>query len=105
MTFIIGSITLPYDPGQAVFRFRTNAKKIALLKQLPFLLSLGPKVPVLRLKGYIAEAGKDADQLETDYLIPLRDMIWKPAAYPRILGDDNMISGGNWAGIGWVLEA
>lgn len=52
-------------------------------------MSLGPKVPKLTLEGVIYEEGKTADELEKDYIEPLRDMVWYGMATRRVLFDDN----------------
>ena len=103
MSFVIGEITLPTIPGSAHFRFRRKILAPEVMVRLPTLLNMGPTVPVLKIKGYLAVQGQDADYLETNYLIPLRDRVWRKAAFSRVIGEDDMYNGGagKWSAIGW----
>ena len=101
MSWTIGGITLPRNPSKVKCKPAAEIKSVALLKQLPLLLPFGPATRVLTLEGWIQEAGKTAEQLATDYLIPFRDIVEKGMRFPQILGDDGMVASGKWAGVGW----
>jgi len=89
MSWKIGDITLPFAPRRAIFKHEADLKTVPLLKRLPLILHLGPKAKVLALDGVLAEFGKTAADLESEYLIPLSKEVIKPFAAPRVIADDN----------------
>lgn len=100
MSWRIGTVRLPLAPYEVKYQVTKNVMEIASYFQMPILMILGPKVPKLILKGYIAEAGKTLEDLEKDYIIPLREMVLEGMS-TRILLFDEEVS--NWSSATGVL--
>lgn len=102
MSWTIGGLTLPQDPENVKVMYAKNIADVALFRTLPLLINFGPLTPVLTLTGQIAEAGKDKATLETDYILPIRAMVWKGLALSRIIVEDTQTS--FWTAIGGSLS-
>jgi len=78
MTFTITkgavTITMPVDPVKIVVKHSKAAKVQPLFDQaIPWVFEVGGKPRVLTIAGKLAEAGKTAQDLYTDYLSTLKD--------------------------------
>lgn len=92
MSFQIGAVTLPVLPSEATYKKAQDSKTIRRLTALPIVLPLGPKTPVLSLKGKLWKEGFTAAQIESDYIIPFDGMVNKEAVFPRTIADDGQAS-------------
>ena len=75
MSWVIGTVALPLPPKKITNKSSSDVKSHTYPGELPLLISMGNKAKILSLEGYIAEEGRTAAQLETDYIIPLRDLV------------------------------
>jgi len=69
--FTIGSVTLPQPPKEATRDDQASIQSEAA-GSITVVISLGKNPDKLLCEGYIWEEGKTSDQLDTDYLVPLR---------------------------------
>jgi len=87
MSYVLGAVTLPYNPTKVTVKQVANAKAITLLAQSPLILSFGPKNKIISIEGDIA--GDTAANLETNYLIPLEDMAGREGGFHYVIYDDD----------------
>jgi len=90
MSWKIKDVTLPLNPRRVIEKSIAELKAAPQPIGLPMLIHLGPKSRVLSLEGMLAEAGKTASDLETDYLVPLRNTVVRNPASPRLFRDDDL---------------
>jgi len=100
LTTILGEFTFPVDPSSIRNQEARDLKAVKVKVRTPLILPMGPETPIIKLKGMLAETGKDAAYAYTNWILPLRTMYRRPMSIPSLLGDDDMIAG-DWAGIGW----
>lgn len=70
MSYVIDAVTLPRNPSRVIKKTAASFKELAVPGN-PYIISFGDKAVVMTWEGFIEEAGKDASDLETDYLTPL----------------------------------
>jgi len=87
----IGTVHLPKTcwPRTVRYSIQKDLKPISTYYYLPLIIALGPKVPTLDIEGFFWEPGKTLEDLEKDYIIPFRNMVWYGSTTRRILFDEN----------------
>lgn len=75
MTWVIGAVTLPYDPHTVQMKNAADVKAYRIPKGLPLLISFGNKAQVLIIEGYIYTVGQTMTFLETNYITPLENLV------------------------------
>lgn len=101
MTTKLGAVTFPLDPSSIRNQEARELKAIKVKVKLPLIFSMGPEVPIIKMKGILAEQDRDAEYAYTNWIKPLRDMYRRPMALPTLLGDDDMVAEGNWQVYTW----
>lgn len=75
MSWVIDTITLPRNPKTASMKYTTVTKTIPMPGTEALVVAMGRQPQVLTIDGLISEAGKTLANLETDYLIPLKNKV------------------------------
>jgi len=76
-SWIIDNVTLPWDPQKVQMIHAANVKELLFPASKGFVISFGKRADKLRLEGTIAQNGQTAAQLETNYILPLEDIVYK----------------------------
>lgn len=94
---INGEVTLPHDPAKVKLKPAADVKASTYPGELALLISMGRKVDVLTLEGWIYEDGRTKQNLVDDYIDTLIKMVHcvVTIAGPTTLydGDWLMVSG------------
>jgi len=96
VTTKLGAFTFPIDPQVFKDQEARDLKKVHYYVDLPLILNMGPLSPRLRLKGALAETGKDASYAETNWLNPLNVMYDRPMSIPKVIADDDQFADTFW---------
>jgi len=100
VTWMIDDIALPFDPQSARLQYAAEAKTLGYPGDLAMILSLGRKVDVLTVKGYIADPPKTKSELETTYILPLREKVYREVT---ISTPDSRFNG-KWIFVTFVVD-
>jgi len=100
MTWIIGGIALPLDPQSTRLQYAAEVKTLNYPGDLAMILSLGRKVDVLTIKGYITEPPKTKSELESTYILPLKEKVYREVT---ISAPDSRFDG-KWILVTFVVD-
>jgi len=56
------------------------------------VFNFGPEVPIVKLKGVLAETNRDAAYAYTNWINPLRAMYRRSRAFPKMIADDDQVA-------------
>jgi hypothetical protein len=88
MSWTFGSITLPKPPSKVIRKAASSIQKIPIMIEQPWLLSMGPDVPMLALEGEAFEASSIVETLYTTYFDQLYDYVGQKQTIDEpLLGD------------------
>jgi len=100
MTWMIDDIALPVEPQSVRLQYAAEVKTLSYPGDLAMILSLGRKVDVLTIKGYIADPPKTKSELESEYILPLKEKVYREV---RITAPDSRFDG-KWIFVTFVVD-
>jgi hypothetical protein len=77
MSWQIDTITLPMPPQRVTLEYSADTKVIRKPGSLPIIFSYGGGAVTMRWEGILFVEGQSASYLETNFLIPLANKVWK----------------------------
>jgi hypothetical protein len=76
MTWTIGGVVLPDAPSKVTMQYKAVTKVVKYPTNKEIIISLGRAADKMVIEGSIVDNSKTQAQLESNYLIPLRNLVY-----------------------------